>query len=155
MGNHGILSQKELSALLGVTDRTIQRWQFAGLPRHGRQRGIFYVLEEVLPWYLDFIADARPPVNEQDELGPHGDRARAFAYLSREIPGILVPKLAGAGETETRHHLERALQVLLRELPRIMTARLLGKDEEGIRRGLEAVFGTLANAVDPREVRCF
>lgn len=63
------VKQADLCALLGVTDRTIQRWHEQGLPRHGEGRGCTYVWEEVLAWYVAFVSGSRGG-------GQIGDRER-------------------------------------------------------------------------------
>lgn len=52
------LSQADLQAIFGVSDRSIQRWYDANppLPRHGTGRGTFHIWSEVFPWYLAYQA---------------------------------------------------------------------------------------------------
>jgi hypothetical protein len=50
------LTQSNLALIFDKTERTILRWHFFGLPKHGEFRGCYYVWSEVLPWYIAFIA---------------------------------------------------------------------------------------------------
>jgi phage terminase Nu1 subunit (DNA packaging protein) len=47
------LSQKEVAKLLRVEDRTIRNLKEEGIPCHGEGRGIYYVWDEVEPWWFE------------------------------------------------------------------------------------------------------
>jgi phage terminase Nu1 subunit (DNA packaging protein) len=40
----------EIARILGVSDRTVQRWHEAGIPRHGEGRGSTYPVARVVAW---------------------------------------------------------------------------------------------------------
>ncbi|WP_306600749.1 hypothetical protein [Geothrix sp. 21YS21S-2] len=47
------LSQKELAKLLRVEDRTVRNLKDEKIPCHGEGRGMYYVWDEVEPWWFD------------------------------------------------------------------------------------------------------
>ena len=47
------LSQKELAQLLRVEDRTVRNLKDEKIPVHGEGRGMYYVWDEVEPWWFD------------------------------------------------------------------------------------------------------
>ncbi len=53
------LTQKDLAALFGKTERTVMRWHQFGLPQHGKGQGCYYIWTEVLPWYVAYEAGLR------------------------------------------------------------------------------------------------
>lgn len=55
------LSQQDLSAIFGVTERCLMRWRQFGLPQHGTGHGCYYVWREVLPWYVAYRAGLGDP----------------------------------------------------------------------------------------------
>jgi len=52
------LSQKELAKLLRVEDRTVRNLKEEKIPCHGEGRGMYYVWDEVEPWWFDRRARA-------------------------------------------------------------------------------------------------
>ncbi len=52
--NFNCIKQAELALIFQRTERTIHRWHYYGLPRHGEGPGCYYVWTEVLPWYVRF-----------------------------------------------------------------------------------------------------
>ncbi|WP_243317646.1 hypothetical protein [Geothrix paludis] len=108
-----------------------------------------YDLAAVLPWYLDFIEHARPPVHERATAGPHGNRARAFAYVARAMPEVLA---FGEGQTcrdEMVRQLRQAIVVLAPALASILVQAMEGESRaEGAKRAA-FLFEAMAACADP------
>jgi phage terminase Nu1 subunit (DNA packaging protein) len=47
------LSQKELAKLLRVEDRTVRNLKDENIPLHGEGKALYYVWDEVEPWWFD------------------------------------------------------------------------------------------------------
>jgi phage terminase Nu1 subunit (DNA packaging protein) len=49
----GRLSQKEVAGLLRVVDKTVRNLKDEGIPSHGEGRALYYVWDEVEPWWYE------------------------------------------------------------------------------------------------------
>lgn len=47
------LKQKELASLLGLEDRSVRNLANEGLPSHGAGKDLYYVWDEVRPWFFE------------------------------------------------------------------------------------------------------
>lgn len=75
--NTNCIKQAELALVFQMTERTIQRWHYYGLPRHGEGPGCYYVWAEVLPWYVSFRRSCDTDgTGNGDNTGEGGDNIK-------------------------------------------------------------------------------
>lgn len=109
-----LVKQLELARILGVDERTIQRWHKDGLPRHGEGRGIRYPLTECIAWVRQ---RDREQVEAQTERGAPTDYDEAKARKMAAEAELAELELARArGTIVTVDDVERMLSAPLYRL---------------------------------------
>lgn len=94
------LKQKQLADLLGLEDRSVRNLANEGLPSHGAGKDLFYVWDEVRPWFFE-----------------------------REVKKLLLGRAAGAaakGELDTLAGLEKRKLLAETELAEMKAAKMAG-----------------------------